>query len=207
MNLGSMWNNNLKNSNKKFRNNNNTNRKLIFNNIQNSQVVVKNNNQKKNNNQNKNTQIRPDSRAYWGNPTWTLFHTIAEKINDSYYINNYMVIWNFIKDVCNHLPCPYCKNHAVNYIKLVNINDIKTKEGLKRSLFEFHNYVNRNSNKKIEDISILNKYKHVNVSIAFQYFEKRFFRSYIGTRQFNDWINNALKERYKDFCKTINDFI
>ena len=59
----------------------------------------------------------------------------------------------FYKDVCNHLPCPYCKNHAVNYIKLVNINDIKTKEGL-RSLFEFHNYVNRNSNKKIEDISI-----------------------------------------------------
>ena len=40
MNLGSMWNNNLKNSNKKFRSNN-TNRKLIFNNIQNSQVVVK----------------------------------------------------------------------------------------------------------------------------------------------------------------------
>ena len=39
---------------------------------------------------------------------------------------------------------------------------------VKRSLFEFHNYVNRNSNKKIEDISILNKYKHVNVSIAIQ---------------------------------------
>ena len=74
MNLGSMWNNNLKNSNKKFRSNN-TNRKLIFNNIQNSQVVVKSNNQ----NNNKNTKIRPDTRAYWGNPTWTLFHTIAEK--------------------------------------------------------------------------------------------------------------------------------
>ena len=48
-----------------------------------------------------------------------------------------MIIWNFIKDVCNHLPCPYCKNHAVNYIKLVNINDIKTKEGLKGLYLNF----------------------------------------------------------------------
>ena len=83
MNLGSMWNNNLKNSNKKFSNNNNNNRKLIFNNIQNSKVVVKNNKNAK-----INTKIRPDTRAYWGNPTWILFHTIAEKINNNYYINN-----------------------------------------------------------------------------------------------------------------------
>tara|TARA_B110000046_G_C12881299_1_gene350228 strand:- start:629 stop:892 length:264 start_codon:yes stop_codon:yes gene_type:complete len=87
------------------------------------------------------------------------------------------------------------------------MKDIRTKEGFKRVLFEFHNYVNRNSNKKIEDISILNKYKNANVLVVFQYFEQRFFRSYIGTRQFNDWINNALKERYKEFCKTINDYI
>jgi hypothetical protein len=196
MNLGSMWNNNSK----KFRNNT-TNKKQIFSSIKISKPILKNTNQKIN------KTIRPDSRSYWGNPTWTLFHTIAEKINNSYYINNYMIVWNFIKDICNNLPCPFCKNHAVKYIKLVNINDIKTKEGLKKALFEFHNYVNRNSNKKVEDISILNKYKHVNVLVAFQYFEKRFFRSYIGTRQFKDWINNALKERYKEFCKTINHFI
>lgn len=200
MNLGSMWNNNLKNNKKKFRNNT-TNKKLIFNNIKNTKVIVKNNNQ------NTKKQIRPDSRAYWGNPTWMLFHTIAEKINNNYYTNNYMIIWNFIKDVCNNLPCPYCKTHAVKYIKLVNMNDIRTKEGFKRALFEFHNHVNRNSNKKIEDISILNKYKKANVLAIFQYFETHFFISYIGTRQFNDWINNALKERYKEFCKTINDYI
>jgi len=200
MNLGSMWNNNLKNNKKKIRNNT-INKKQIFNNVKKSKVIVKNNNQ------NTNKQITPDSRAYWGIPTWMLFHTIAEKINNNYYINNNMIIWNFVKDVCQHLPCPFCKNHAVKYVKSVNMKDIRTKEGFKRVLFEFHNYVNRNSNKKIEDISILNKYKNANVLVVFQYFEQRFFRSYIGTRQFNDWINNALKERYKEFCKTINDYI
>ena len=198
MNLGSMWNNNLKKNTKKFRNNN---KNQIFNSIKNSKEITKN---KK---QNVNKKVMPDSRSYWGNPTWTLFHTIAEKINNSYYINNYMIVWGFIKDVCNHLPCPFCKNHAVKYVNLINMNDIKTKEGLKKVLFEFHNYVNRNSNKKTEDISILNRYKNANVSVVFPYFEQRFFRSYIGTRQFNDWINNALKERYKEFCKTINDFM
>jgi len=198
MNLGSMWNNNLKKNTTKFRNNN---KNQIFNSIKNSKEITKN---KK---QNVNKKVMPDSRSYWGNPTWTLFHTIAEKINNSYYINNYMIVWGFIKDVCNHLPCPFCKNHAVKYVNLINMNDIKTKEGLKKVLFEFHNYVNRNSNKKTEDISILNRYKNANVSVVFPYFEQRFFRSYIGTRQFNDWINNALKERYKEFCKTINDFM
>jgi len=196
MNLGSMWNNNSK----KFRSNT-TNKKQIFSSVKSSKPIIKNTNQKIN------KTIRPDSRGYWGNPTWTLFHTIAEKINNSYYINNYIIVWNFIKDICNHLPCPFCKRHAVNYLKTVNIINIKSKEGLKKVLFDFHNQANKNSNKKMEDISILNKYKNANVSVAFQYFEKRFFRSYIGTRQFNDWINNALKERYKEFCKTINDFI
>ena len=174
MNLGSMWNNNLKKNTKKFRNNN---KNQIFNSIKNSKEITKN---KK---QNVNKKVMPDSRSYWGNPTWTLFHTIAEKINNSYYINNYMIVWGFIKDVCNHLPCPFCKNHAVKYVNLINMNDIKTKEGLKKVLFEFHNYVNRNSNKKTEDISILNRYKNANVSVVFPYFEQRFFRSYIGTRQ------------------------
>lgn len=203
MNLGSMWNNNLKNSNKKIRNHT-TKKKLIFNTIKNSKVIVKNNNQ---NTKKPIRPIRPDSRGYWGNPTWLLFHTIAEKIDNTYYTNNYMVIWRFINDICQTLPCPFCKTHAVNYLKTVNIINIKSKEGLKKVLFDFHNHANRNSSKKIEDISILNKYKRANVLAVFNNFERRFFVSYIGTRQFNDWIKNALKEKFKEFCKTINDFI
>lgn len=201
MNLGAMWNNKVnKGNNRKLKNpvKNNT---LIFKNINNTKVMTKKDNPPKNNNP------RPDSRAFWGNPTWILFHTIAEKIDNTYYINNYMIIWNFINAICQTLPCPFCKTHAVNYLKTVNIIDIRSKEGLKKVLFDFHNNANRNSSKKIEDISILNKYKRANVLAVFNNFEKRFFVSYIGTRVFNDWIKNALKEKFKEFCKTISDYI
>ena len=147
------------------------------------------------------------SRAYWGTPTWYLFHTIAEKIDNNFYLKNYMLIWNFIKDVCSNLPCPFCKNHAIDYISKVNICDIKTKEGLKKVLFEFHNNANKNSRKPISDITVLNKYKTSNTIKIFNYFEERFFKSYIGNRQFTDWIKNALKIRFKEFCDEIKDYI
>tara|TARA_B100000073_G_scaffold67031_3_gene49571 strand:+ start:7109 stop:7714 length:606 start_codon:yes stop_codon:yes gene_type:complete len=201
MNLGAMWSNNLKSKNN--RNLKRKSKNLLFKNINNTKIIKSNNN----NNRVTNNVPRKDSRAYWGTPTWILFHTIAEKIDNNFYINNYMVIWDFIGDVCKTLPCPFCKTHAVNYIKGVNLNSIKSKEGLKRVLFDFHNNANQNSNKKIEDISILNKYKNANVLSVFNHFERRFFVSYIGTRQFNDWIKNALKEKFKEFCRVINDYI
>jgi len=199
MSLGTMWSNK---SNKIGKTSQNT---LIFSNkIANNKIIKNAQNAEKNTNT---KIIRKDNRSYWGTPTWFLFHTIAEKIDSNYYNNNYMIIWNFIKDVCSNLPCPYCKNHAVNFIKSVNIVDIKTKGGLKKVLFNFHNIANKNSNKKKIDISVLNKYKYSNVSKIFSLFEKRFFHSYIGTRQFTDWIKNSLKIRYKEFIDKIKDYI
>ena len=63
----------------------------------------------------KNSSIR--QRAYWGTPTWYLFHTIAARVNEDYYNSNYEYIWNFIKKCCGVLPCPFCREHAVNYTK------------------------------------------------------------------------------------------
>lgn len=200
MDLGRMWSNNLKQKNKKL--------KVIRNSLMFSNNAPRNITKTTQNIQPiKSQNVRPDSRAYWGTPTWYLFHTIAEKIDNNYYRNNYMIIWDFIGDICENLPCPFCKTHAVNFIKSININNIKTKEGLKKVLFDFHNTANRNARKKEVDISILNKYKMSNVNKIFILFEKRFFHSYIGTRQFTDWIKNALKIRYKEFLKKIENHI
>ena len=203
MNLGRMWSNK---SNKIGVASKNT---LIFsNNVSNNKIIKNGQNANKITSNNKKTKIiRPDNRAYWGTPTWYLFHTIAEKIDSNYYSNNYMMIWDFIKDVCRNLPCPFCKNHAVSFTKSVNIIDIKTKAGLKKVLFDFHNIANKNSNKGEVNISVLDKYKSSNVQKIFTLFEKRFFHSYIGTRQFTDWIKNALKIRYKEFINKIKDYI
>jgi hypothetical protein len=139
------------------------------------------------------------NRAYWGTPTWYLFHTLAEKINNTWYITNYTIIWNFIKDVCARLPCPFCKNHAIKYVNSTNINDVKTKEGLKKVLFNFHNHANKSN----INISVLEKYKKININKVLDLFENRFFISYIGNKQFNGWLNKNLKKKYYEFIDKI----
>ena len=99
--LGSIWNNkqnkNIRNSQRKKQNPNNINKVLI-----------------------KKNPERHDAKSYWGTPTWYLFHGIAANINEHFYKNNVSVILSFIKRVCANLPCPYCRGHAVNYMRYIN---------------------------------------------------------------------------------------
>lgn len=143
------------------------------------------------------------SRAYWGTPTWFLFHTIAERINPTWYKNNYVYVWEFIKNVCNTLPCPLCQAHAIVYVNSINIIQLSTKEGLQHVLFNFHNTANRHSGATHQPMGVLKKYKRANIKVVFDHFENRFFHSYIGSRQFNDWKKNELKIKYYNFYNTV----
>ena len=107
------------------------------------------------------------------------------------------------KKICFNLPCPHCKTHATNYVKNVHITTVNTREKLERFLFDFHNSVNSSTGKKEENISTLNKYKSANIKAIFDLFEKRFFHSYIGRRQFDDWIKNEIKAEYYNFFNNI----
>jgi hypothetical protein len=78
----------------------------------------------------------------WGEPTWFMFHTIAEKIKPEYYIQYRSEIMNIIRIVCNTLPCPICANHATQYMQNINDSQLSTKEDLQRMLWAFHNSVN-----------------------------------------------------------------
>ena len=143
-------------------------------------------------------------RAYWGTPTWFLFHTIAARIKKDYYKSNYQYIWDFIKKCCGTLPCPFCRQHAIDYVKNISLSDINTKEKLQNILFNFHNTANTNSGSKTENISVLEKYNNANIGKIFKLFEDRFFKSYIGTRMFNDWQKNIFKKDFINFSKKIN---
>ena len=99
------------------------------------------------------------TKAYWGTPTWLLFHTLAEKANPEKYKKHYLVVWEFIKEVCSGLPCPYCKQHAVNYVNSISISSINTKEKLINKLFDFHNDVNVKTGKSKSNNILLHKYK------------------------------------------------
>ena len=143
------------------------------------------------------------TRSYWGTAVWYFFHTISCRINENFYNSNYEYIWGFIKRICQTLPCPYCQKHAKEYVAKVNISQVRTKYGLKSVLFNFHNTVNARIGKKVEHISILNKYNRANIKKIFDLFEERFFYSYIGRRQFDDWIKNEVKVEYYKFYNIV----
>ncbi len=168
-----------------------------------------------NNNKPKRTPPRPppppptlnvnnkSTRSFWGKATWYFFHVIASRINDNYYRTNCEYIWGFIKKICFNLPCPHCKTHATNYVKNINISQVNTRGKLERFLFDFHNSVNSRTGKQQESISTLNKYKNSNIKAIFDLFEERFFHSYIGRRQFDDWIKNEIRAEYYNFFNNV----
>ena len=78
----------------------------------------------------------------WGEPTWFLFHTLAEKVKPEYFSLVKTELLNNIYAICKNLPCPNCASHATQYLNGINFNTIRTKEDLKIMLFTFHNAVN-----------------------------------------------------------------
>jgi hypothetical protein len=78
----------------------------------------------------------------WGEPTWFLFHTLAEKVKAEYFSLVRTELLNNIYAICKNLPCPNCASHATQYLNGINFNTIRTKEDLKLMLFHFHNNVN-----------------------------------------------------------------
>jgi hypothetical protein len=79
----------------------------------------------------------------WGEPTWFLLHTLAEKVKPEFFPQIRESLLNVIFSICSCLPCPECAEHAKKYIMTTGkLRQIRTQEELKMMLFEFHNYVN-----------------------------------------------------------------
>jgi len=78
----------------------------------------------------------------WGEPTWFLFHTLAQKVKEEYFDLLKNDLFTKIISICSNLPCPTCADHAAAYMSKVNFSAIKTKKDLIDMLFNFHNIVN-----------------------------------------------------------------
>ena len=119
------------------------------------------------------------SKKDWGNATWYLFHTLAEKIDEKYYLENKKIYFEMINLICTHLPCPTCAEDSTIILKNANLNAINSKEALKQFFFEFHNKVNQKLNKEIFDVKILSKYKFARTqNIIINFFNKYFVHQY-----------------------------
>ena len=150
---------------------------------------------------------KPEKKMKWGEPTWYLFHTLAEKVKDEYFQSIRLDLLNTIVIICQNLPCPDCANHATEYMKKINFSTIKTKQDLKLMLFQFHNVVNQRKKFLLFSINDLDsKYSNANTINIIHNFMYHFqdknhsirmisndiYRSRIAD-QLKTWFNNNIQ--------------
>jgi len=143
----------------------------------------------------------------WGPTVWTLFHTLAEQINDDAYPYLSRQMFSMIVSICNYLPCPDCAKHATEYMNNINFNTIQTKEQLKNTMFIFHNTVNKNKGFSIFQIEDLDsKYSQANTLNIIRNFMVHFENKHKSLRMISDdmhraRISNNLKEWFNTHIK------
>ena len=169
----------------------------------NTQNNNRNNNINRNRNNNQvqiiNKQILK-VRGRWGTPCWIFFHTLAEHIREEYYNNKYVDCLKIINRIISVIPCPVCKNHAINKMKNIKVSDLNTKNKLKIFFYEFHNEINKRNGQKVENISILDNYKLYNMKTVYLNFLNIFFKSYYaGSSLGLSHIRNNSKREIKKY--------
>jgi hypothetical protein len=139
------------------------------------------------------------SKDTWGPATWTLFHTLAEKIQDNQFNDTKSDLLTFIKRICSNLPCPDCAAHATQYTAKLTPNHFASKEQFKLFLFHFHNSVNMRTGKRPFTLEELNaKYSRANTFAVVPHFIKVY--SYRNTN-----VRLLINSFHKDIL--IKDFI
>ena len=91
----------------------------------------------------------------WGPPIWTLFHVLAERINENAYPFIYNSLFNYILRICRFLPCPECSNDATIFLGKLTSKDLKSKQDFKNIFYLFHNYVNNKKRKPLFNTDIV----------------------------------------------------
>jgi hypothetical protein len=123
----------------------------------------------------------------WGPPFWFLFHTLAEKVNESKFAIMRVELLNLIFLICQNLPCPDCTNHATQYLNSINFKGIQTKQQLKETLFVFHNSVNaRKGNPIFSQAELDSKYEKANLHAIWRNFIIEFSRKQKNMRMLSN---------------------
>ena len=93
----------------------------------------------------------------WGPPTWEFMHTLVEKVKWNPNIGQQLI--SILMQISSHLPCPECTQHAKEFWRYVQKDNIKGKEDLINLLYVFHNKVNVRKKKIPFKYTDLSKYK------------------------------------------------
>lgn len=142
----------------------------------------------------------------WGRPIWTFFHVMAQKVKPEYFN---LVIKDFLKNVlliCGTLPCPICSNHASEYMRAINLNNIRSKDDLINLFYNFHNVVNQRKGYAVLQKNQIPNYENSNTVAVIKAFVQAFedksrsmklmaddmARARISS-QFKFWINGNIQ--------------
>lgn len=140
----------------------------------------------------------------WGPSCWYLFHGLATKVKEEDFEKIKLSLWMNIVEICNNLPCPDCRKHAMDTISKTNKQNIlKSKRHLELFLFDFHNMVNARKGYKILTIQEYDSmYQHANIQLIIYNFINVFNKSTRNSRLMTETLHRQLF--MNNFIKWIN---
>ena len=155
------------------------------------------------------TDTTKPKKMKWGEPTWYLFHALAEKVKEERFQAIRGELLNTIYVICKNLPCPLCANHATQYMNAINFNTIQTKQDLIDLLWKFHNEVNKKKNFPVFPFEQLSeKYSRANLINIIQVFMVHFKDKHASLRMIaDDMYRQQISTKMQDwFRKNIQSF-
>jgi hypothetical protein len=101
-------------------------------------------------------------------------HTLAAKLKESQFDTMGPSVVRVLEQLCRHLPCPECAEHAHRFWSQVTKERILTKTDLITLLFVFHNSVNARKRLPLFSFAELSKYESIRLMDAYSAFVPNF---------------------------------
>lgn len=86
---------------------------------------------------------------YWGRYYWNILHIISYSSPLKFEPDNICTYTEKLTNILKLIPCPSCRIHALLYLKINPLNDIKTRLDFVSWMNDFHNNVNKRLNKPV----------------------------------------------------------
>lgn len=131
------------------------------------------------------------SRSVWGPITWRFLHTVAAKIRPESFASQRDELITLVRKVCDVLPCPDCRSHALQNLNRANFNNVRSKDDLITFLFEFHNIVNVQTRKQSQQKSVVDQY----ASFKFGTVINEFAAVYSATSNISNLMNDSFRRK------------
>ena len=84
----------------------------------------------------------------WGPAQWMTLHMQAECYPLKPDAKRQKQMLDYMKNLCPNLPCPGCSGHCDTYTT-EHPPDVSSRHALKKYFFDFHNAVNKRTNKRV----------------------------------------------------------